>query len=321
MSLYDSLQATIQEVINNSSSEKIININFNHYENSTIYNNGLNSKGDGLNINIDNINTPPDISTGSADTQLNIDINTNSDNYNDPDINLNSENTSESTSNYDNSSNSESSSNSDTRETLLIENNRYIFPSEPFNYSSPTLPLSRPPSSLPTPSPPPLPPPPLPIRLLNSAPPPEFPHGVSIPISSITSVQPNSILNDFPIGVLDNSTFTFDFTDIDEDISALTNNFTNISNSLRETINETLNNIGVGTGVTVKETVNNTQAVLYKDINLENKETACPVCNEDYDEISICRINNKCNHFFHIDCIDNWYSASIKCPTCNQIIL
>ena len=103
-------------------------------------------------------------------------------------------------------------------------------------------------------------------------------------------------------------------------MATLTNNFTNISNSLRETINESLNNIGSDTGISVKETVNNTKIKLYKDVNLENKEIACPICNENYNDISICRINNKCSHFFHINCIDNWYSDHIKCPTCNQII-
>ena len=56
-------------------------------------------------------------------------------------------------------------------------------------------------------------------------------------------------------------------------------------------------------------------------INHIPKQMIVPsICNEDYDELSICRINNKCNHFFHIQCIDNWYSHHLKCPTCNQFI-
>ena len=55
------------------------------------------------------------------------------------------------------------------------------------------------------------------------------------------------------------------------------------------------------------------------DDNLAD-ETKCPICNEKYEVNSICRKNKLCGHFFHLNCIDQWYSEKNICPECNQKI-
>ena len=296
MSLYDSLQETIQEVLNTSTDRSIV-INFNHYENATIYNNGLENKGEGFNINIDNINTQEDGSSETGQTGQTVETGTNV--------------------NVEIRSNSSESSDSEAP-----ENTSYIFPtridtlstaSTPSNWNLPPLPIPR---HLP-PLPSHLPYPPSSTRRLTVPPLPPPPPLYPLEFSSLLPTPPNS----FPLvpnGILNNISFTFDNTD--DSIGALTEGLINISNSLTEAIDESLDSIGNNIGASVKDVVNLTKIKLYKDVHLENKESACPICNEDYDELSICRINNKCNHFFHLQCIDNWYSHHLKCPTCNQFI-
>ena len=74
-------------------------------------------------------------------------------------------------------------------------------------------------------------------------------------------------------------------------------------------------------GLTVNETIEKTETSLYQNLK-ENSpdEVKCHICNEEYDDLDICRKNKLCNHFFHQSCIDNWYSRNKKCPICNQYI-
>ena len=368
MSLYDSLHTTIREVLNNTEGEHTININFNHYENATIYNNGLGNKGEELNINIDNINTRPETKEDDDDktsniTRINIDINNQDDTkeggYEDDTKEGDSEDDTKEGGYEDDTK--EGGYEDDTKEggyeddmeeiienTSISSGDQPSFPRPPTNplipyrllpplphilHSSMLPPIPLPGTSLRpattrstmtqspllrsrSPTPPPPPPRRFPPRLPSSLPPPipeyTFPQSIN--------PRPPLRLPDLPPGLLNNSMFTFTFSEMDDDISALTTNLNNISNSLTQTINESINNINNEMGVTVKETIDHTKINLYKDVHLENKENACPICDEEYDELSICRINNKCNHFFHIHCIDNWYSNNIKCPSCNQII-
>ena len=41
---------------------------------------------------------------------------------------------------------------------------------------------------------------------------------------------------------------------------------------------------------------------------------------ENIENGSIIRRINKCNHYFHIGCIDKWFETKITCPTCRQDI-
>ena len=48
--------------------------------------------------------------------------------------------------------------------------------------------------------------------------------------------------------------------------------------------------------------------------------THCSICNLSFVDDDICRINLKCNHIFHQECIDVWYCNNYNCPICNQLI-
>ena len=51
-----------------------------------------------------------------------------------------------------------------------------------------------------------------------------------------------------------------------------------------------------------------------------NNEYKCLICMENIQNNSIVRRLNKCNHVFHVDCIDKWFERKITCPTCRQDI-
>lgn len=296
MSLYDSLEATINEVLNNSPNDKVININFHHYENSTIYNNGAENTAEGLNINIENINTQPG-DREPSNTHVNINV---------------------SPENIEQEGHTEVSNIISEEPEVQSE---YMFPSQEQD-TPPSMPeIPPPPELVPLPEPAP------PILPLIRNPIPRYPHPTVPPLPPISPFPlppltppytPDIARIELPPGILNNFSFTFDSEN--DTITSLTNDLNSISNSLTETLIGSLQNISNDIGITVKETLNCTKVKLYKDIDLENKETACPICNEEYEDLSICRMNNKCKHFFHIHCIDNWYSNNIKCPSCNQII-
>ena len=54
--------------------------------------------------------------------------------------------------------------------------------------------------------------------------------------------------------------------------------------------------------------------------NIQNLDNRCVICMENIQEGDIIRKLNKCNHFFHISCIDKWFESKITCPTCRQDI-
>lgn len=53
---------------------------------------------------------------------------------------------------------------------------------------------------------------------------------------------------------------------------------------------------------------------------IENKYSVdvCPICLEDFDEESYCRVL-QCSHVFHYECVNEWLSSvAISCPLCQQ---
>lgn len=65
-------------------------------------------------------------------------------------------------------------------------------------------------------------------------------------------------------------------------------------------------------GLISEEIVKKTIVRQSKDINF------CTICQEDI-FLDIERVL-PCNHFFHINCIDVWFTKNKKCPTCRQEI-
>lgn len=58
-----------------------------------------------------------------------------------------------------------------------------------------------------------------------------------------------------------------------------------------------------------------------------NEKSEYIICNDYDNTCSIClnKLNNtcrklKCNHIFHVECIDNWLSDNVTCPMCRDKI-
>ncbi|GMP87612.1 hypothetical protein CsSME_00039914 [Camellia sinensis var. sinensis] len=42
----------------------------------------------------------------------------------------------------------------------------------------------------------------------------------------------------------------------------------------------------------------------------------CSVCLAEFGDNDLCRVLPKCNHCFHIDCVDMWFYSHTNCPLC-----
>ncbi|KAK7317027.1 hypothetical protein RJT34_00914 [Clitoria ternatea] len=49
--------------------------------------------------------------------------------------------------------------------------------------------------------------------------------------------------------------------------------------------------------------------------------TDCPICLGEYMDGEKVRVLPKCNHGFHVRCIDTWLISHSSCPTCRQSLL
>lgn len=60
------------------------------------------------------------------------------------------------------------------------------------------------------------------------------------------------------------------------------------------------------------------QTVSEKDLDIKEKlsQETCSVCYEDFKNGENVHILPRCNHVFHIDCVDTWLSKSPVCPMC-----
>ena len=107
--------------------------------------------------------------------------------------------------------------------------------------------------------------------------------------------------------------------DYDSDIENL-NNVMSLTDALTNSIANSLENIHYMNphSISTEDMLRKTSLVIYK--NIDNPDTKCHICNEEYNEYDICRKNNLCSHYFHYQCIDNWYSRNTTCPICQQII-
>ena len=46
----------------------------------------------------------------------------------------------------------------------------------------------------------------------------------------------------------------------------------------------------------------------------------CAVCLSEFEEGELGRVLPKCNHSFHIDCIDMWFQSHSNCPLCRALV-
>ena len=73
-------------------------------------------------------------------------------------------------------------------------------------------------------------------------------------------------------------------------------------------------------GVKLLDLLNNTDVILFKDNDTENPDTQCSICQTRYEENTIIRKINNCNHYYCINCLDRWLTTNNKCPQCRQLI-
>ncbi|XP_019092678.1 PREDICTED: RING-H2 finger protein ATL72-like [Camelina sativa] len=60
---------------------------------------------------------------------------------------------------------------------------------------------------------------------------------------------------------------------------------------------------------------------LYGSGNIDMKATECLICLGDFVDGEKVRVLPKCNHGFHVRCIDTWLVSRSSCPTCRQSLL
>ena len=51
------------------------------------------------------------------------------------------------------------------------------------------------------------------------------------------------------------------------------------------------------------------------------QDIECSICNEPYQNGDILREFDKCPHYFHYNCIDNWLHLHKKCPICTTELI
>lgn len=85
-----------------------------------------------------------------------------------------------------------------------------------------------------------------------------------------------------------------------------TNTNTNVSNTTLFTFN-----YPSPREITFKSVYNNSKIKINKD-----KETFCPICQSDVETNTEIIRQLKCNHVYHVDCIDKWLLFKNECPLC-----
>jgi hypothetical protein len=88
--------------------------------------------------------------------------------------------------------------------------------------------------------------------------------------------------------------------------------------STPDAINQLMSSV-FGTSVSQSLSLNTiqdkTEVIHYSDIETPG-ESMCSICRLQFDDNSIIRKIKHCNHYFHINCIDNWFKENKTCPVC-----
>ncbi|CAN8324915.1 unnamed protein product [Cochlearia groenlandica] len=56
-------------------------------------------------------------------------------------------------------------------------------------------------------------------------------------------------------------------------------------------------------------------------LNLAGAEAECIICLSEFQDGDTLRVLDKCNHGFHVHCIQKWFSSNPSCPTCRTNIV
>ena len=58
---------------------------------------------------------------------------------------------------------------------------------------------------------------------------------------------------------------------------------------------------------------NNTTTEIYNGL-----DTLCSICREQIKNNDVVKKIKKCNHFYHLTCIDKWFERKSTCPVCRK---
>ncbi|XP_050207073.1 RING-H2 finger protein ATL78-like [Mercurialis annua] len=58
-----------------------------------------------------------------------------------------------------------------------------------------------------------------------------------------------------------------------------------------------------------------------RDLNLPGLDTECVICLAEFTVGERVRLLPKCNHGFHVKCIDKWLGSHSSCPTCRHSLI
>lgn len=85
-----------------------------------------------------------------------------------------------------------------------------------------------------------------------------------------------------------------------------------------ETTDETASRLA-STGLKKKALLQIPVAIYGSEIHIPS--TDCPICLGEFEDGENLRVLPKCNHGFHVQCIDTWLVCHSSCPTCRQSLL
>ncbi|KAM3697669.1 hypothetical protein ACB098_06G130400 [Castanea mollissima] len=75
-----------------------------------------------------------------------------------------------------------------------------------------------------------------------------------------------------------------------------------------------------GTGLK-KSALRQIPVAVYGSSVLNIPATECPICLGEFADGEKVRVLPRCNHGFHVRCIDTWLGSHSSCPTCRQSLL
>jgi len=57
---------------------------------------------------------------------------------------------------------------------------------------------------------------------------------------------------------------------------------------------------------------------IYTTYDLTLNYPTCPICMDDSEELGYVSKRKGCNHYFHRECLEEWYRHSNTCPLCRR---
>lgn len=60
------------------------------------------------------------------------------------------------------------------------------------------------------------------------------------------------------------------------------------------------------------------KTVFGESCRLPNDDVTCAICLSDYKPKESLRKIPECNHYFHVECIDEWLKRNATCPVCRK---